>query len=403
MPLKFLILSVLMSPVFEGGIRAGSGVIDGTFSLSTNPWFAVSSKTALLAFQAPLNVDLDAGELRRQEWDEPGDFGRLIRRLQIGPWFKAGPIRGRSLANGTLMRRYNNGTDPDHGRLGLDLHADISADAVPAYVPNHLEFMIDQVLDAPVFGAAFGYRRHQNFLLLSTAGDFGAPSGSFGPVTDVFLPKADRGTRWAAGLAGQVRATRSTSALSLDVHGDFNVMDRSHYGGHLGLKAGYGHAKTWSLTVRAEGMALGSGYTWSVFDQGYLIDRWTGLTNRLAATRFALGGRLDTQFEYRDALIVGGQFASCSQSGRHDLSAFARVPFEKVTLSGSWRVRAPDTSLGLFDPDNALAALSARFSLMSPLSAEFLIAHDWRVNTADGRFRPTTTALFSIAAGWASE
>ena len=180
-------------------------------------------------------------------------------------------------------------------------------------------------------------------------------------------------------------------------------MDRSHYGGHLGLKASYERGRVWNLTVRAEGMALGSGYTWSVFDQGYLIDRWTGLTNRLAATRFALGGRLDTQFEYRDALILGGQFATCSQDGRHDLSAFARVPFERATISASWRVRAPDKALGLLDPGNALAAFAARFILMPPLSAELLIAHDWRVDAGDGRFHPTTTALLSIAASWASE
>ena len=180
-------------------------------------------------------------------------------------------------------------------------------------------------------------------------------------------------------------------------------MDRAHYGGHFGLKLSYIRDRAWNVSVRTEGMVLGSGYSWSLFDQGYLIDRWTGLTNRIAATRFALGGRLETQVSYRDALIVGGQFASCSEDGRHDLSAYARVPLETVTLTASWRVRAPESTLGLFDPANAIAAAAARLALTPPLSAELLIARDWRVDSVEGRFRPTTTALLSLAADWASE
>lgn len=401
MPISFLIMSLLMSPVFEGGIRAGGGVIDRAFSLSTTPWFAVSSTTAMLALQAPLNVDLDAGELRAQDWDEPGDFGRLIRRLRVGPWVKAGPIRERSVGNGTLMRRYNNGTDPDHGRLGLDLQVELPDDVVPRYAPNHLELMVDHLLDAPIFGTSAGYRGRHNFLLISAAGDFGAPSGSFGPINDVFLPKSDRGTRWSAGLSGLVRATSAQTPISIDVHGDLNVMDQSHFGGHLGLLLGYARSRAWKIRVRTEGMVLGPGYTWSLYDQGYLIDRWTGLTNRLAATEFALGGRLDAHVAYRDALIIGGHFASCSQDGRHDLSAFARIPLEKVTISASWRVRAPETGSGLFYPSNAIAAAAAQFRLTAPLSAEFLIARDWRVDVEHGRFQPTTTALLSLAARWA--
>ena len=392
-----------MSPVFEGGFRAGGGVIDSAFSLSTTPWFAVSSATATLALQAPLNVDLDAGELRTQDWDEPGDFGRIIRRLRIGPWVKAGPIRERSMGNGTLMRRYNNGTDPDHGRLGLDLQVDLTDDTVGRYAPNHLELMVDHLLDAPIFGTSVGYRGRHNFLLLSAAGDFGAPSGSFGSINDEFLPEADRGTRWSAGLSGQVRATGAQSPVSIDIHGDLNVMDQSNVGGHLGLLVGYARNPKWSVRVRTEGMVLGPGYTWSLYDQGYLIDRWTGLTNRLAATEFALGGRLSTQVAYRNALIVGGQFASCSQDGRHDLSAYARIPLEKVTLSASWRVRAPETGSGLFSPANAIAAAAAQLKLTRPLSAELLIARDWRVDVHEGRFKPTSTALLSLAEHWAQD
>ncbi|MBK7864410.1 MAG: hypothetical protein IPJ65_38570 [Archangiaceae bacterium] len=53
------------------------------------------------------------GFLRRADWDEPSDFGQLIRLLRIGRpdgalWVRAGAVRLKTLGNGHLINRYSN-------------------------------------------------------------------------------------------------------------------------------------------------------------------------------------------------------------------------------------------------------------------------------------------------------
>ncbi len=384
----------------EGGIAFGGGLVDEHVALMTAPWFAVSSEAAKLSLQAPLIMNVDTGQLRRNDWDQPGDYSKLIRRLEVGQWLRMGPLRDRTIGNGTIVRRYHNGTDPDHGRLAIDLIGRGKEGFLGRLAPNHLEAFADNIFHMPVFGAAAGYRKQSNFALLSVAADLAAPNGPIGPTDDTKTPRAKRDTRLVAGISGRVRATPPRMPVSIDVHSDLNTLDMSAYGAHLGLSLGYEDRGLWTVKGGFEAMVLGAGYTWSLFDHGYLIDRWTGLDTGLKESKFALGGRFDLQVGYANALIIGGQFANCSQAGRADLSAFLRVPLKRVTLSAFWRVRRPRETIGVLKPKDAMVAIATQFILTSPLSAQLMVARDWRVSEGQEVFRPTTTALFTLQLRW---
>jgi hypothetical protein len=393
-------LTVMLSPQLDGGVRLGGGVITEAAALKTTPWFAVRTSETTVALQAPMLIKLESGLLRRRDWDEPGDYSKVLRRVEVGSWLKAGALRDRTIGNGTIVRRYHNGSDPDHGRLGIDVTVDLARFGVNHLVPNHLEVFVDQVFGPPVLGSAFGYRSRDNFALMTLAADLAAPEGHFGELNSVYTPSARRGARWISGLAGHVRATPHGQALTLDVHGDLNTIDLSAFGGHFGIKLGYDDRGLWRFTGRLEGMILGEGYTWGLFDQGYLIDRWTGLNQRLDTADFSLGGRVDLQLGYANAFILGGQFAQCSQAGRADLSAFLRVPLKRTTLTAFWRVRGPKETIRLFDFGSAMSAISVDIEITSLVSAELMMSRDWRTDINEDVFEPTTTGMVSLALDW---
>ncbi|MFL5321027.1 MAG: hypothetical protein ACJ790_15315 [Myxococcaceae bacterium] len=61
--------------------------------------------------------------LRRQDWDEPSDFGQILRELRIGTdasavRIEAGPLEGVTLGAGHLVSRYSNTLSPDYHPAG---------------------------------------------------------------------------------------------------------------------------------------------------------------------------------------------------------------------------------------------------------------------------------------------
>src|SRR6185436_7326303 len=56
---------------------------------------------------------------RQVDWDEPSDFGQLIRQLRLGRpegalWAKAGAVRNKTLGFGHTLNRYSNQDLPDY-------------------------------------------------------------------------------------------------------------------------------------------------------------------------------------------------------------------------------------------------------------------------------------------------
>jgi hypothetical protein len=85
------------------------------FALDIAPMFHL-----LLLDDAPNDRDSAyGGLLRRNDWDEPSDFGQIIRSLRIGKldgpvWLRAGAVQLKTLGLGHLINRYSNQDNPEY-------------------------------------------------------------------------------------------------------------------------------------------------------------------------------------------------------------------------------------------------------------------------------------------------
>ena len=150
-------------------------------------------------------------------------------------------------------------------------------------------------------------------------------------------------------------------------------------------------------------MVLGEQYTWSLFDTGYLVDRWGGTASaRLRATQ-TLGGRGGVLLVYGEIWIFGGEYADCVQSGRSDLSSWMSMPIGRTTLTAMWRQRRVQDRMELFEADTALAAIAAQVQLTSHSALSAFIAREWRTKVENNAFVPTTTVGLTILFGRAQD
>jgi hypothetical protein len=79
------------------------------------------------------------GIIRREDWDEPSDFLKVIRYVYVGQADKKGPfyvrvgeLSGLTVGHGTIMYRYFNGLDPDVWHTGVNAAVNIGAFGVEA-------------------------------------------------------------------------------------------------------------------------------------------------------------------------------------------------------------------------------------------------------------------------------
>lgn len=97
----------------------------------------------------------DTGTLRQEDWDEPGDYLRVLRFVEYGApqerlHLRMGELGGAVLGHGTVMNRYFNVLDVDHNQFGV--HVNVNERLGGAQV------IVDHLLDPEVM-AVRGYVR----------------------------------------------------------------------------------------------------------------------------------------------------------------------------------------------------------------------------------------------------
>lgn len=118
----------------ESSVSSGFdfGMIGEDWFISITPRIELNFGRFGLGLQVPLNlkiVDNDpqneeiGGVLRKEDWDEPGEFLRVIRYIRFGYkrdfiYFRGGELAA-EIGHGTIVSRYLNNTDIDTYRLGL--------------------------------------------------------------------------------------------------------------------------------------------------------------------------------------------------------------------------------------------------------------------------------------------
>ncbi|MED5358957.1 MAG: hypothetical protein VYD85_11145, partial [Pseudomonadota bacterium] len=347
--------------------------------------------------QAPMIVEFESGELRERDWDEIADFGRIVHSAKWGDAVRVGLIQHRSLGEGTILRRYYNGVVPDHYRIGLDWRPGLKPNS--PLKPTTFELMADQLLGYPIVAtrSMWTVYKHLEFDL-ELAIDTAAPGTIESRLDTVGLPVHSASPLPMYGFGMTWRALRLVDS-ELSLYGHLNAIQLAGLGGHFGLIGEAQVAGKWLVKGRLELMFLGAHYTWSVFDTGYLIDRWGHIEAERDGAASTLGGRAGFQLEYGQVWIFGAEYADCGQSGRADFSTWLSAPIGRTTLTAMWRQRRVHHRTELFDPSNALAAVSSQIRLTRLFAFAFFLAREWRTTPEANAFEPTTTVGLTLVLG----
>lgn len=336
-----LALALLAAPQVEAGIDVGPGLVADRVVLTATPWVGGRRGPLSVAIQGPLRLDFDTFKVRRRDWDEREDLGRVLRFLRYGEIFQIGALPSLTLGNGTLMRRYHNGLDDDHNRMGVRISPDL---------PFEFEAFADRVLGPPVAGGRAGWSTDGGSVVGTVVADFDALTQSDGTADAAGWLRGERGTE----LGMTLGATWSPGPGSrLYVEGA--RLSGDAYGGHLGVSI-QRESGLWRTMARVEGIAHGAGYVGGQFDTGYLIDREALAYRQRRSLPAALGGRLGLELSYARALQFGVDYSDDRGGRRAALDAWISAPFDGFDVGGFWRQRYRGRE-GLLDPEGALAAL----------------------------------------------
>ena len=372
------------------GAGAGVGSVGDRLTLEFTPWISMQHDALAVGLHAPLRLDLELGELRERDWDEAADFGRLLRFLRYDEHLRVGGLADLSLGYGTIVRRYHNGVDDDHYRLGA--HAQYASDgwAFNAFT--------DQLLGTPVAAARLAFDLNPIWTLGATLGaDFAAPISIDGTLDKTGGLRGETQVLAAYGVDAGWHVLRSR-ARSLTLYGTLDGLEVADLGAHLGARGEYRDGP-WQYRLQLEGGYSAAGFEPGWFDEGYLIDRWRGKAVWREEFEAAATGRIVAELEYQKALRIGMEYSDASEGGRSGLAAWVRVPTKSLDVATYYRVRYPTQRAGVLDPTEAIAATAWSLHLDDWWWARLTLARMWRTAGLDGaaRVRPFTEASLTIA------
>ncbi|MBL8951846.1 MAG: hypothetical protein JNK82_13775 [Myxococcaceae bacterium] len=292
---------VLLFP--EGNPFDGLAVARPLLSFEAGELFAAelgATFNLLILDTTPYNSGRELGGiLRKPDWDEPSDFGQILRHLRIGSdggpaWLRAGAVRLKTLGNGHVINRYSNQDNPNYHPASANggLHVG----------PFRAELFASDVLGPRILGGLVGVelgriiandpKWHDRFWVTAElAHDFGNAGGAECPPasTDASCP------------AGARRTTPGVTVLEAD----FSAMVARTQTAKLQLLAGLGG-----------GFASGRG------DLGALA----GMTGELDVGPVSFGAKVEARKQ-------GGVFRHGLFGPQYEISRFAAAGFSGPLLA----------------------------------------------------------------------
>lgn len=354
-------------------------------------------------------VRFDGRGLRRADWDERTDFGRIVSELAWqGPgdawWLRLAPIEGLSLGTGNLVSDFVSTIDPDHWRTGFVAAFDVRPVAALCFLDSFLdpEVIGGRVALRPFYWADDRGLFGRLEVGLTLAGDLQMPwDARPGPLDRTGLPASGREGLLAGSIDLRWALWRSRT-VEVTPHGAWTRLGVSD-GAHAGLTLALAPHQDVRLLLGGEWRYLGPRAVLPWFDGLYMADRHLWRDSPKARARdLAPEGRHGSAvwlgLAWRPWLDLAGEF-------HHD------PRWDFATVSASLAVRWPDhlqvtgtlRGRGLAHPargpDRLLAAVSADATLWRSIALFGVYARDLQGCTAadgSGALCPSDSFLLGL-------
>lgn len=245
----------------------------------------------------PQNDDDFGSVLRREDWDEPSDFLRILRYVYIGQADKKGPfyvrlgeLSGLTVGHGTIMYRYFNGIDPDVWHTGVNAAVNVGAFGAEAVVGDLVSpYVVGGRVTVRPLELALGEGLFWEKLVVGTSfiADASAPytlaTTATGAASRISLDEHNHpnvAERKAVGVFGVDVGLEvvSTELLSITPYVDLNKMTTvgDGWGLHLGVLWGLRvplGVDTFVVDARTEYRRVSGDYSGPYFNTTYEIER----------------------------------------------------------------------------------------------------------------------------------
>jgi hypothetical protein len=433
------------------GAELTAGRLDEDYLLTLNPKFFLSmgglwspgcadgdarcAATLRLGMHAPLrlrvddNAPVEGDTLRMEDWDEPGDYLRILRFVAYGDpgqplSFRFGELGPLTVGGGTVIYNHFNTISPDNHRPGARLslgdstvYGDVFIDDVtrPALIGGELSVR-------PLgFLAEGGAAPTPLVVGLTVITDLSAPleleRGADGEavVDATRRPEVSReqATTWIGGRVGYERTFEAqglTLGASLDGNAHLDVGQGAHLGLHYAQDVG-------ARVVGDAELILGSGgYLPRAIGPSYAVDRYQlggyGLALpaprlRVAATRRErdAGELLRAVYARLGVEVPGSLMVELAYQGMIDVPG-ADMALLRLSAPAAGALRASafigasgaDAS-ELLSPRATLIAAEARYDLLPALYIVGRYGQSWRLSDA-GDYATVPDWSVGVGAAW---
>src|SRR5690606_34157830 len=164
----------------------------------------------------------DEGVLRRQDWDEAGDYLAILQRVEYAEQFvfgetgqldvdlRAGRLGRVQLGHASLVRAFHNSLDIDRSRTGVDLVGRVAGQLLEQPAAIDLGLVLTDLAGLQILGTRIGAQWAGAGIGFSAVGDPTAPHGIARDTGDAGAFAVGRGRRL------QHEGRRGVAALGLD-------------------------------------------------------------------------------------------------------------------------------------------------------------------------------------------
>ena len=403
------------------------GAIGDELYMQISPRFEFSAGKWGFGLQLPLNVLVyeykdDSDVIRKEDWDEPSDFFRMIRYVQYG--HKRDPLYARfgtlasDIGHGTIMSRYLNTADLNTFRPGLHTEINLDFGGIELMTSDVVtlwgQSSLSQLIGTRVHVKPMGFVDPESVFNIFAVGvsyvaDLNAP-GTLSTITDddgnTSFEIDDDGRYVVAesGSLGVVGIDVEADVLNTDIldillYTDYNMIGDAGNGLHIGTLMDFNLSLGISvrMPVRFEYRIFDADYIPQYFNSFYEIERFSvladgvaGLTKKTMVQALSeaedqdqlTGYYGDLAFDFAGLVQIGGILEA--YDGRDNImTMFASVPALEVVKAKAYYAKTgiEDAGDAFKLDDRSLLIAQAEYELYPSLFLVGRFTRRWVLET----------------------